>query len=137
MGKRNWGEKKKQGKKLISLLMKVELVQPFQEIIWHYLLQLKMYFALLLLFSCSVMSDTATPRTAACQASLSFTISQSLLKLTSIEAVMPSNRLVLCCPLLLLPSIFLSIRVFPNELALHIRWLKYWSFIQQAKYFAY
>ena len=70
----------------------------------------------------------ATPWTAACQASLSFTISQSLLKLVSIESVMPSNHLVLCCPLLLLPSIFPSIRVFSNELALHIRWPKYWSF---------
>jgi len=62
-----------------------------------------------------------TPRTAACQASLSFTISQSLLKLMSIEAVMPSNHLILCCPLLLLPSIFPSISIFFNESALHIR----------------
>ena len=69
-----------------------------------------------------------TPWTAACQASLSFIISQSLLKLISIESVMPSNHLVLCCPLLLLPSIFPSIRVFSNESALHIRWPKYWSF---------
>ena len=61
-------------------------------------------------------------------ASLSFAISQSLLKLMSIELVMPSNNLVLCCPLLLLPSIFPSIRVFSNELALHIKWPKYWSF---------
>ena len=66
--------------------------------------------------------------TAACQASLSFTISQSLLKLMSIESVMPSNHLVLCHPLLLLPSIFPSIRVFSNELTLGIRWPKYWSF---------
>ena len=70
----------------------------------------------------------ATPWTAACQASLSFTISQSLLKLMSIESVMPSNRLILCLPLLLLPSIFPSIRVFFNELTLHIRQPKYWSF---------
>ena len=69
-----------------------------------------------------------TPWTAACQASLSFTISWSLLKLMSIESVMPSNRLILCCPLLLLPSIFPSIRVFSSESALHIRWPKYWSF---------
>ena len=62
-----------------------------------------------------------TPWTAACQASLSFTISLSFLKLMSIESVMPSNRLILCCPLLLLPSIFPSIRVFSNELALCIR----------------
>ena len=70
----------------------------------------------------------ATTWTAAHQASLSFTISQSLLKLISIESVMPSNHLILYCPLLLLPSIFPSIRVFSNELALLIRWPKYWSF---------
>ena len=70
----------------------------------------------------------ATPRTAACQASLSFIISQSLLKLMSIESVMPSNHLFLCYPLRLLPSIFPSIRVFSNESGLHIRWPKYWSF---------
>ena len=79
------------------------------------------------LFS-SVTSDSATPRTAGHQASLSFTISQSLLKLMSIELVMPSNHLILCCPFLLLPSIFPSIRVFSNESALHIRCPKYWSF---------
>ena len=65
--------------------------------------------------------------TAAHQASLSFRISQSLLKFI-IESVMPSNHLILCCPLLLLPSIFPSIRVFSNELAFHIRWPKYWNF---------
>ena len=69
-----------------------------------------------------------TPWTAACQASLSYTISQSLLKLMSIELVMPSNHLILCHPLLLPPSIFPSIRIFSNESALHIRWPKYWSF---------
>ena len=63
------------------------------------------------------------------QASLSFTISLSLLKLLSIESIMPSSHLVLCCPLLLLPSIFPSIRVFSNESALRTRWPKYWSFI--------
>ena len=68
------------------------------------------------------------PQTAARQASLSVTNSQSLLKLTSIESVMPSNHLILCCPLLLLPSIFPSIRVFSNESVLHSRWPKYWSF---------
>ena len=71
----------------------------------------------------------ATPWTAACQASLSFTNSQNLLKLMSIESVMPSSHLILCCPLLLPPSIFPSIRVFSNESALYIRWPKYWSFI--------
>ena len=70
----------------------------------------------------------ATPWTAALQVSLSITNSQSLLKLTSIELVMPSNHLLLCRPLLLLPSIFPSIRVFSNESALHIRCSKYWSF---------
>ena len=66
--------------------------------------------------------------TAAHQASLSITNSQSLLKLMSIESVMPSNHLNLCCPLLFLPSIFSSIRVFSNESVLRIRWPKYWSF---------
>ena len=79
-------------------------------------------------FSHSVMSDSATPWTAARQASLSITNSQSLLKLMPIESVMPSNHFILCHPLLLLPSIFPSIRVFPNESVLHIRWPKYWSF---------
>ena len=69
-----------------------------------------------------------TPWTAALQASLSFTISQSLLKVMSIEPVMPSNHLALCHPLLLLPSIFPRIRVFSSELAFRIRWPKYWSF---------
>ena len=82
----------------------------------------------LLLFSHSAVSDSGTPWTAACQASLSFTISQSLLKLRSIELVMPSNHFILCLLLLLLPSIFPSIRVFSNELVLCIRWPKYWSF---------
>ena len=70
----------------------------------------------------------ATPWTAARQASLSITNSWSLLKLMSIEAVMPYNHLILCHSLLLPPSIFPSIRVFSNESALHIRWPKYWSF---------
>ena len=70
----------------------------------------------------------ATPWTAACQASLSITNSQSLLKLISIESVMPSNHLILCGPLLLLPSISPSIRVFSNETVLRIRWPNYWSF---------
>ena len=69
-----------------------------------------------------------TPWSAVCQTSLSFTISWSLLKLMSTGLVMPSNHLILCHPLLLLPSTFPSIRVFPNESAFHIRWLKYWSF---------
>ena len=68
------------------------------------------------------------PWTAACQASLSFTVFQSLLKLLSIELVMPSNHLIPCHPLLLLPSTFPSIKIFSNESALCIRWPKYWSF---------
>ena len=70
----------------------------------------------------------ATSWIATCQASLSITNSQSLPKLMPIESMMPSNHLILCNPLLLLPSIFSSIRVFSNESALHIRWPKYWSF---------
>ena len=80
---------------------------------------------------CSVLSHVwlfATPWAAAHQASLSFTIPWSLLKLMSTESMMPSNYLILCCPFILLPSIFPSIRVFSNELALCIWWLKYWSF---------
>ena len=69
-----------------------------------------------------------TPWTAARQASLFLTISWSLPKFMSFESMMPSNHLILCCPLLLLPSIFPSLRVFSNELAVHIRWPKYWSF---------
>ena len=82
-------------------------------------------FVFLYLFSCSVVSDSVTPWTAAHQASLSFTIYRSLLKL--IESVMPSNRLILCHPLLL-PSVFPSIRVFSNKSVLRIRWPTYWSF---------
>ena len=85
---------------------------------------------MLLLFSCSVVSDSAAPWIAACQASLSFTISQTLLKLMSIDSVMLSDYLVLCRPLLFLPSVlFPTIRVFPNESALCIRWPKYWNFL--------
>ena len=79
--------------------------------------------------SLTVVSDSATPGTAAHQASLTITNSRRLLKAISIESVMPSNHLILCRPLLLLPSIFPSIRVFSNESVLRIRWPKYWSFI--------
>ena len=79
-------------------------------------------------FSHSVMCDSATSWTAVYQASLSITNSWSLLKLMSIELVMPSNRLILCRPLLLLPSVFPNIRVFSNESVLRIRWPQYWSF---------
>ena len=79
-------------------------------------------------FSCSAVSDSTTPRTAACQASLSITNSQSLLKLMSSEPVTLPNHLILCHPLLLLPSIFPSIRIFSSESVLRVRWPKYWSF---------
>ena len=85
-------------------------------------------FLVVVVESLSYVCLFATPWNAACQASLSFSISWSLLKLISIESVMPSNHFILCCPLFLLPSIFPSIRNFSNESALHIRWPKYWSF---------
>ena len=75
----------------------------------------------------SVSQSSLTPLTAACQVSLSITNSWSLLKFISIELVMPSNHLFLCCPLLLLPSIFPNIRIFSNESVFCIRWPKYWS----------
>ena len=79
-------------------------------------------------FSCSVVSDSATPWIAARQASLSITNSRSSPKLMSIKSVMPPSHLILCHPLLLLPSIPPNIRVFPNESTLRMRWPKYWSF---------
>ena len=87
----------------------------------------------LFLFSCSVVfdslqHDSATTQTAACQASLSFTLYLNLLKLMSIESMMPSNHLILCRPLFLLPAVFPSIKVFSKESALCIRWPKYQSF---------
>ena len=78
--------------------------------------------------SLSRVQHFATPWTAARQASLSIINSRSLLKLMSTESVMPSNHLILCCPLLLPPSIFPNIRVFSSESALHIKWPQYWSF---------
>ena len=78
--------------------------------------------------SLSCVQLFTTPWTAAWQASLSYTISWSLFELMSIASVMPSNHLVLCHPLLLLPSIFPSIRIFSNKSVLHMRWPKYWSF---------
>ena len=83
---------------------------------------------LLLLFSHPVVSDSVAPWTAACQASQRLIISQSFSKLMSIASVMPSSRLVLCRPLLLLPSIFPSIRDFSSESAVHIKWTNNWSF---------
>ena len=87
----------------------------------------KKFLHILVQFSHSVVSDSATPWTAAPQASLSITNSQSLLKLMSIKPVMPSNHLILCRPLLLWPLIFPSIGVFSNESVLYIRWPKDWS----------
>ena len=87
-------------------------------------------------YCCSVLSVQlfAPPWTTAHQASLSFTISRSLLKLMSIESVMPSNNLILCCLFLLLPSSFPSIRVFSNEFVLPIRWLEFWEFQLQLQH---
>ena len=92
---------------------------------WYYTLFLCIFSSVQLL-NCVWLF--ATPWTSARQASLSFTISQSLLKLMYLESVMPSNHLILCWPLLLLPSIFPSIGVFSNESVLQIMWPKYWSF---------
>ena len=86
------------------------------------------YFTCIVVHSLSCVHFFVTPWTAACQTSLSFTVSQSLLRLMSVESVMPSNHLILCRPLLLLPSISPSIRVFSCESVLRIRWPKYWSF---------
>ena len=91
------------------------------------LLIVSIYTVCVVVQSLSCVWLFATPWNPACQVSLSFTISQSLFKLMSIESVMPSSHLILCCPLLLLPSIFHSIRVFSKELALRIRWSNYWS----------
>ena len=88
----------------------------------------KLYFYVVVQsFSCIWLFTT--PWTAACQASLSFTVSRSLLNPMYIKSLMPSNYLILCHPLLLLPSVFPSIRVFSSVLAVRIRWTKYWSFI--------
>ena len=87
-----------------------------------------LYTVISVQFIRSIVPDSFWCQTAACQASLSITNPSSLLRLTSIKSVMPSNHIILCCPLLLLLSILPSIRVFSNELPLHIRWPKYWSF---------
>ena len=95
--------------------------------IFHYILEESKSFVSSVQ-SLSHVQLFAAPWTAACHASLSITNTWSLLKLMSIESVIPSNHLILCYPLLLLPSIFPSIRVFSKESVLHIRWPKYWSF---------
>ena len=95
---------------------------------FHCLFLLLLPFLTVVVQSLSRVQLFATPWTAARQVSLSFTISWSLLKLMSIESVVPSTRLIRCHPLVLLPSVLPSIRVFSNEWALSIRWPKYWSF---------
>ena len=105
------------------------LHMPFSPCAWKnmvYIFYLKAAFSSVQSLSCVWLF--ATPWTAARQASLGITNSRGLLKLMSIESVMPSNHLIFCRPLLLLPSIFPSIRVFSSESALHIRWPEYWSF---------
>ena len=107
------------------------LIKSLNILVWDFLSQLTFHHSLMSFSSVQSLSRVrlfATPWIAACQASLSIINSWSLLKLMSIASVMPSNHLILWCPLLLLPSIFPSIRVFSNESALHIRWPKYWSF---------
>ena len=104
------------------------LVQPLRKIIWRFLKKLKVELPFVVQSLSHVRLLFATTCTAARQASLSYTISQSLFKLLSIESVITSDHLILCLPLLFLPSIFPSIRVFSSELALHIRWPKFGCF---------
>ena len=106
-------------------LLSLHFYQCLPHVVWHFIVKHTHVQFRSVALSCLTLCD---PWTATRQDSLSFTNSQSLLKLMSIESVMPSNHLILCCPLLLLPSIFPSIRVFSNESALRIRWPKYWSF---------
>ena len=115
-----------------EIFLKVSFLPIHIQVLRHYLLKWITFFypitfvsLSILFFSLSVMSDSLWPH--GLKASLSFTISQSLLKFMSFESVMPSNNLILCHPLLL-PSVFHSIRVFSNELAFLSRWSKYWSF---------
>ena len=111
---------------LVHCWWECKLIQPPQKTAWRLLKKVKIELPLLLFSRCRVCL-TATPWTAACQASLSFTISCSLLRLMFFELVMLSSQLILCHPLLL-PSVLPSIRVFPKESALCIRLPKYWSF---------
>ena len=110
----------------VGVLSKQSLPNPRSQRFSMIVLEVFIAFSSVQLLSCVWLF--ATPWTAACQASLYSINSQSLPKLMSIELVMPSNHLILCHPLLLMPSIFPSIRVFSNETVLHIRWPKYWSF---------
>ena len=108
---------------------------PQSKNVYTFLLSLKSFLQFSSIQLLSHVQLFATPWTAACQASLFITNSQSLLRLMSMESVMPSNHLILCRPLLLLPSIFPTIRVFSNESVLHIRWPKYWEFQLQHQSF--
>ena len=107
---------------------KQQLVLGMKQLVICNLINEKLYSLISSVQLLSHIQLFASPRTTACQASLSFTISLSLLKVMSIKLVLPSNHLIPCCPFLLLFSTFPSIRVFSNELALHLRWPKYWSF---------
>ena len=109
-----------------TLHMKIPPALQFDQKVMKITFKNMLLFSVLL--SLSVVSNSMTPRTAAHQASLSITNSWSPRKPTSIESVMPFNHVILCHPLLLLPSVFPSIRIFSNESALCIRWPKYWSF---------
>ena len=109
-------------------LQGMEGIEGMHKALPNHLLAPVLHF-LLLFFSCSVMSDSLWPHGLQhARLPCPSTNSWSLLKLMSFELVMPSNHLILCCPLLLLPSIFPSFRIFSNKLVLHIRWPKYWSF---------
>ena len=112
-----WGHKESEATERLNCLSNSKLQKGFS--FWWLIVAVQ---------SLNSVQLFATPWTAACQASLSFTNSWSLLKLMSIKSMMPANHLILCHPLLFLPSIFPSIRVFSNESALCIRWPKYWSF---------
>ena len=114
---------------ILAMLISLEFLhQFFSKTVLFIHLFIKYQAYVLFVQSLSPVRLLVAPWTATCQASLSFTVFCSLLKLMSIESVMPSNHLILCCPLLILPSIFPSIRIFFNRLALCIRWPKYQSF---------
>ena len=110
------------------LYLRFSVITSIKVLLSFMALLFSVIYKTMLLLDPSVMSDSVTPWTSACQASLSFTNSQSLLKLRTVESVMPSDHLTLCRPPLLLPLIFPSIRVFSNESTLHIRWPKFCSF---------
>ena len=114
---------------MCSLTLKKTIRRSKQHLtIYQSILSVISFYSCFIQFSSSFVSDSATPWTAARQAYLPITNSRSLLKLISIEWVMPSKHLILCRPLLLLPSVFPNIRVFSTESVLRIRWPKFWSF---------